>query len=379
MLCSGFDAELYDLYALGVLEEPEAGEVRAHIRQDCETCRPALRASLLRVSDLALQAPHVTPPRSLRGRITALVKPVSPGWTRFRLPALVTAGIAVLAITIGSVLAGRFLSDYRMAQEHVTIVSRLSVPPVPAAPVPRVVAPQTGTAPATEDARLVAARKELAASQGAAAAASQDLERQRAAVAGLENDVRSRDQQLAAARRDLDAAQARYAAASLDLERAQTVRAQLERSQSRIEELTRQAEFYRTSLEQQRRQIESDVQMVALLRSPGLRVVNLKATEQGGSASARVLLADGKAMFYASQLPALAAGRSYQLWFIRSRGAPIVSAGIFQPDGIRGAALAVNNASLFAGLTAMAVTEEPMGGSLQPTGHKILVGVAVRS
>jgi hypothetical protein len=154
-------------------------------------------------------------------------------------------------------------------------------------------------------------------------------------------------------------------------------REQLAAYQRRIDELTRQADLYRASLDQQRRDLERNGQVLALLNSPGLRVVNLKATEQGGGATARALVADnGRVAFYASRLPALAPGRSYQLWFIRSRGPAIVSAGVFQPDAGRGATLQVNDARLLTGLTAMAVTEEPAGGSAAPTGHKILVGTA---
>jgi len=33
----------YELFALGLAEEPEKGEIRAHLARDCETCLPGVR------------------------------------------------------------------------------------------------------------------------------------------------------------------------------------------------------------------------------------------------------------------------------------------------------------------------------------------------
>lgn len=72
-------------------------------------------------------------------------------------------------------------------------------------------------------------------------------------------------------------------------------------------------------------------------------------------------------------LPALASGRSYQIWFVRpdQSRAP---AGTFRVDGL-GQALAVvavpQPARDFDGV---AITEEPDGGRASPTGHDLLAG-----
>jgi len=78
-------------------------------------------------------------------------------------------------------------------------------------------------------------------------------------------------------------------------------------------------------------------------------------------------------LFYANNLPALPAGRAYELWVIPAQGAPI-PAGTFQPNA-RGEGSVILPA-LPSGVTAkaFAVTLEPAGGVPLPTGPKVLVG-----
>ena len=75
-------------------------------------------------------------------------------------------------------------------------------------------------------------------------------------------------------------------------------------------------------------------------------------------------------VFYASNLPALPPGRTYQLWLLRGRKPAIASGGTFAGDGF----VEVEDKTLISDLRGLAVTEEPSGGSAGPTGHKILVG-----
>ena len=104
-------------------------------------------------------------------------------------------------------------------------------------------------------------------------------------------------------------------------------------------------------------------------------MLDLKATEQGGNASGRALLTNNTPiLFYASNLPQLPAGRTYQLWVMRNRGKAVTSGGIFQPDTRQTVTLTVPNANTITSITALAITEEPSGGVPLPTGHKILIG-----
>lgn len=111
--------------------------------------------------------------------------------------------------------------------------------------------------------------------------------------------------------------------------------------------------------------------LVATLLSPDIGTAALAAT--GQAPSARLIWSPSRhrvvmAVFHLS--PA-AAGRTYQLWAI-AQGKP-VSLGIFNtnPDG-RALAEMVLPAGLKFELTA--VTEEPAGGSPQPTQQPFLVG-----
>jgi anti-sigma-K factor RskA len=61
----------YDLYALGVLDEPERSELREHLARSCEVCSPEVRRAALRVASLAETVPIVEPPDRLRGRVMA--------------------------------------------------------------------------------------------------------------------------------------------------------------------------------------------------------------------------------------------------------------------------------------------------------------------
>lgn len=77
----------------------------------------------------------------------------------------------------------------------------------------------------------------------------------------------------------------------------------------------------------------------------------------------------------ASNVPMPAQGREYQLWMVpkTGKGAPI-SAGVYMPDS-SGSVLAVAPPMAnMDDIAALAVTEEPMGGSPQPTSKPMWVG-----
>jgi anti-sigma factor RsiW len=106
-------------------------------------------------------------------------------------------------------------------------------------------------------------------------------------------------------------------------------------------------------------------QYAAARRDPDRRTVALRTT--AGVTSARaVVLPDGTGYLDAADLGAPAPGRDLQLWSI-TRDGP-VSAGLVRgPDGIERFQAAP-------GATALAVTNEPRGGSRAPTGMPIVSG-----
>jgi len=76
-------------------------------------------------------------------------------------------------------------------------------------------------------------------------------------------------------------------------------------------------------------------------------------------------------VFVGSQLPQLAANRTFQLWLIPAAGAP-QSAGLFRPNPA-GDFVNVQTRPIDTGIQAVAVSVEPEGGSPAPTTTPILV------
>jgi anti-sigma-K factor RskA len=63
--------EDYELYAMGVLEEPDRSELREHLARNCEVCTAEVRRAAVRVAAFASLAPAVDPPKDLRKRVLA--------------------------------------------------------------------------------------------------------------------------------------------------------------------------------------------------------------------------------------------------------------------------------------------------------------------
>jgi anti-sigma-K factor RskA len=115
---------------------------------------------------------------------------------------------------------------------------------------------------------------------------------------------------------------------------------------------------------------------LSVLAAPDTARVDLAGQPAAPAASARVFWSRSRGLvFTASNLPALPAGRVYQLWVLTDQPAPI-SAGLLTPD-LDGRVTAVFHTSPDVPRpVAMAVTLEPHGGVLSPTGDKYLVGLA---
>lgn len=113
----------------------------------------------------------------------------------------------------------------------------------------------------------------------------------------------------------------------------------------------------------------------SLLRSflgPDVRSATLAST--GAPPAARIFYnaGTGSVVIAAFDLPPAPAGRIYQLWGIPDGGDP-VSLGTFQTD-LDGTVLMRTAAPVGSDFTVGAVTEEPAGGSPQPTTTPFLVG-----
>jgi anti-sigma-K factor RskA len=141
----------------------------------------------------------------------------------------------------------------------------------------------------------------------------------------------------------------------------------------RLDEATARAAASETQVAALQR-AATDVRTTALvIGAPDLLRVDL-AGQAGSSAKARAFWSRAHGLVFAAvDLPALPAGKVYQLWVVGSQ-AP-VSAGIFEPDAAGRATTIVEAGRGFPEPAAFAVTLEPEGGVPQPTGDKVLVGL----
>ena len=131
-----------------------------------------------------------------------------------------------------------------------------------------------------------------------------------------------------------------------------------------------------TSYSKQERQLFEAKQLLATLTSPDAKQFTLVAgkTPPQPQGKAIYLRDSGTLVFLASNLPAIPAQKTYELWLIPISGAPL-PAGLFKPDA-HGAA-AVIRPPLPKGVEAkaFAITIEPEAGSVAPTSQPIMVGI----
>jgi len=104
----------YELFALGLAEEPERSEIREHLNRGCEVCTAGLRKALELTALVGATAPASAPSPKLRRRILASAghDPRSFGWI------LLAAATAVLACFAAVYFSGR---ENQYAQESLAL------------------------------------------------------------------------------------------------------------------------------------------------------------------------------------------------------------------------------------------------------------------
>lgn len=133
------------------------------------------------------------------------------------------------------------------------------------------------------------------------------------------------------------------------------------------------AQLVERGMANEKRRAEEVARTLAL---PDTVTVKLAGTPQAPQAAGVVNFNQrfGVMLYVAQQLPALPAGKTYQMWLVPATGAPI-SAGVFKPEetatGLLTAQVPPNTAP-----KAFAVTIEPDGGVPQPTGPQVLLGAS---
>ena len=111
----------------------------------------------------------------------------------------------------------------------------------------------------------------------------------------------------------------------------------------------------------------------SVLAAPDLARIDLQGQMAAPDARARALWSRSRGLvFSAANLPALPAGKVYQVWVVTAQ-AP-VSAGLLVPDPSGGGTAYYMTPPDIGAPVAVAVTLEPAGGVPAPTGDKYLVG-----
>ena len=156
-----------------------------------------------------------------------------------------------------------------------------------------------------------------------------------------------------------------------------SARAEVQRLKQELAEMqvmAGQTQVARASLQQQ---VDEFTKMAGVLRSSD--VVHYALAGSGGAANAhaRAYVTHKNGMvFTAEGLPALPAGKVYQLWVIVA--AKPVSVGTFSPDANGRVQAVMATPDIAAMPAALAVTLEPTGGLPQPTLPPLLVGTATQ-
>ena len=114
-------------------------------------------------------------------------------------------------------------------------------------------------------------------------------------------------------------------------------------------------------------------EMAAFLRTPNIQVVSLTGSDEAKSAGGLLLLdpSSKKAFLYAFNMPPLPPGKTYQLWAILDRP---VSAATFVTDSGNKSRIMIRRIRDMSQIKKFAVSMEPEGGQLQPTGQIYLSG-----
>lgn len=93
----------YELYALGIADEPERNEIRAHLERDCSTCVPGVRGARELTTLIGAAAPAAEPPARLRKRVLAIAGgQTGPQLKWSRLWAAVAVGALIAAVVFNT-------------------------------------------------------------------------------------------------------------------------------------------------------------------------------------------------------------------------------------------------------------------------------------
>jgi len=128
---------------------------------------------------------------------------------------------------------------------------------------------------------------------------------------------------------------------------------------------------HRIAQEQRRtRAIEDDrlryLEALNIIAAPGTRQIQLAPAQTATAPITAYWNRQGGLVLAGDRLPQLASGRTLQLWVTSRQGLPS-SVGIFRPNAAGQILFVLPAATALSGAKALTISEEPAGGSPQPT------------
>ena len=390
MSCDKFK-DRYEAYALGILEGAESEELLAHLESGCPICSKALTEITEILPLLRYAVPQVEPPARMEARLRAALSAesapaaVSKFQPTGRAPRnlwLTTAAAVLLCVV--AVIGWRAWWTERKEMARVKDENRqllrerqelLAKPPQPEPQRPLALSERQIRALKQQ---LAALREGLDAANKIANDAKRTLSEEDARIRQLQNALDHKERDSKAAQLQWGEKERAYQATLNEKDAALRDKDQkLAAYFNDLQRLSQQLDQYRNVVNSDREQLEGHRRLVTLLSSRSLKFVTLQGTEKAGKAVGHVFLSpESEIVFYAFNLPILPRDRTYQLWLIRGRVPAIVSGGLFTPDAQGTAWISFNETKWIPAITALAVTDEPIGGSRLPTGHKFLIGTS---
>lgn len=356
--------ELYELYALGVLEQPASTEIERHLDEGCEYCREHVQTAFWTTSSLMGLADAVKAPHALRKRVVGTVRPAPRpvrGWM------FATGGLS--AVSLG--LLGMALWSANQTQNlHSTVGALTSQRDDFRGQV------QTLT---SERSQLLNQDQQLHNTIDALSSERNNLQGRSQSLAGersrLTSQTHALESTVAAVTAERDSLRGRLQ--TVDAERAQAL-TQRQNALSTVDTLTRERNELRGRvqvLDTERNQLlsrQGELQsIVSVVANSGTRT--LQFGEANDVPHGRVFLPPaGGVVFVGLRLPQLAPDRTYQLWLVPTQGAPR-SAGLFRSNASGEAVYSSQTSRSGLNTAAVAVSVEPSGGSAAPTTKPIIV------
>jgi anti-sigma-K factor RskA len=119
--------------------------------------------------------------------------------------------------------------------------------------------------------------------------------------------------------------------------------------------------------------LADNLRLLSALSTSGAHLFLMKDSDAAAHCTAYALIVENlKILLIATHLPKLGQQRQFQLWVERSKDPKIVSAGAFTAADDNRVVLEFDDPSVMSDISLIDVTDEPHGGSSEPTGTKLL-------